>query len=280
MKKYFVLLLIFVLGYTQAQKHEVGLFLGGANGITDVGRSDYINPFPRKATNGTMLPIAIGFIYRYNLNPQQSLRFNLDYATFGDNDINSTEDYRYYRGASYNNKVIEASILFEYNFFPINSEQKFAHSPYIFAGIGAFGYNKNTYTVTNSFVRDTDGNIDTTATTFDTSVESDSKKEFAFTVPFGVGYKVKFNWNWIIGAEVGFRPTGSDGLDMGAAKEKDFTFVNEDGLTGSFSEEEIENSNNSVIGSYNIGNRTNRDWYVFSGLTLTYTFGRPSCYCD
>ncbi|MGV4461943.1 DUF6089 family protein [Ornithobacterium rhinotracheale] len=22
------------------------------------------------------------------------------------------------------------------------------------------------------------------------------------------------------------------------------------------------------------------DWYVFTGFTLTYTFGRPACFCD
>ena len=28
------------------------------------------------------------------------------------------------------------------------------------------------------------------------------------------------------------------------------------------------------------GNFNNNDWYVFSGFTLTYTFGRKPCYCN
>ena len=28
------------------------------------------------------------------------------------------------------------------------------------------------------------------------------------------------------------------------------------------------------------GNTSNKDWYVLSGITLTYSFGRPACYCD
>ena len=28
------------------------------------------------------------------------------------------------------------------------------------------------------------------------------------------------------------------------------------------------------------GNFNNNEWYVFSGLTLTYTFGRKPCYCN
>jgi hypothetical protein len=28
------------------------------------------------------------------------------------------------------------------------------------------------------------------------------------------------------------------------------------------------------------GNINNTDWYVFSGITLTYTFGRNPCFCN
>ncbi|MEP2335783.1 MAG: DUF6089 family protein, partial [Nonlabens ulvanivorans] len=28
------------------------------------------------------------------------------------------------------------------------------------------------------------------------------------------------------------------------------------------------------------GNINNNDWYVFSGVTLTYAFGRKPCYCN
>ena len=27
------------------------------------------------------------------------------------------------------------------------------------------------------------------------------------------------------------------------------------------------------------GNTNNKDWYVFTGFTLTYTFGNKPCYC-
>ena len=37
----------------------------------------------------------------------------------------------------------------------------------------------------------------------------------------------------------------------------------------------------NVDGSFNqnFGNINNNDWYVFSGVTLTYTFGNKPCYC-
>jgi hypothetical protein len=37
----------------------------------------------------------------------------------------------------------------------------------------------------------------------------------------------------------------------------------------------------NIDGSFNqkFGNINNNDWYVFTGATLTYTFGTKPCYC-
>ena len=32
--------------------------------------------------------------------------------------------------------------------------------------------------------------------------------------------------------------------------------------------------------NYNFGNINNKDWYMFSNFSLTYTFGRNPCYCN
>ncbi|MDA9239205.1 DUF6089 family protein, partial [Flavobacteriaceae bacterium] len=28
------------------------------------------------------------------------------------------------------------------------------------------------------------------------------------------------------------------------------------------------------------GNQNNNDWYVFTGITFSFTFGREPCYCN
>ena len=33
------------------------------------------------------------------------------------------------------------------------------------------------------------------------------------------------------------------------------------------------------LSALRFGNLNNNDWYVFSGITLTYTFGEKPCYC-
>lgn len=275
----FIFITIFALN-VQAQKHELGLFLGGANGITDIGRTDFINPMPKSYDQGEpVIPIALGLIYRFNLNPQQSLRLNLDYARFIDNDRLAAEDYRYNRGAKYSQSLFEASILFEYNFFPINSEQQRAHSPYIFAGGGVFGYQHPEYTVYHRAIDGTTG--PTTATDFETVIEKSNSTKFSYTIPFGAGYKYKFNWQWIVAAEIGVRPTSIDDLDMAFAQPEDFTYVIEDGIEAVDGvSAEILRRNDELIIERQLGDHSNNDWYVFTGLTLTYTFGRPACFCD
>jgi len=61
----------------------------------------------------------------------------------------------------------------------------------------------------------------------------------------------------ILAAEVGIRYTFTDNLDGSFP---------DDGDTG--------------FATRNFGNISNNDWYVFSGISLTYTFGRKPCYCD
>ncbi len=286
MKRLFILLVAFLScanGYSQ--KHEVGLMLGGANGITDVGRTDFINPLPKQYKGSSVtMPWLVGLIYRRNFNPQQGLRLNLDYAHIIDNDRIAPEDYRFNRGAKYSQNIFEASLVYEYNFFAINSEQQNAHSPYIFFGFGGFSYDKPRYTVFHEFNRDDSGQpiAPTSSGDFTTFISKDTETTFSFTVPFGLGYRYKFNYQWIVGIEFGFRPTFVDDIDLAWSLSDDFNYEIESGLESSLPgiPQEIQSRNSELILQRQLGDYSNKDWYVFTGLHLTYAFGRPPCFCD
>lgn len=79
--------------------------------------------------------------------------------------------------------------------------------------------------------------------------------EAALAVPMTMGVKANILENFILGFEVGARYTFTDNLDGSYAK---------------------DDSN----AAYRFGNLESRDWYVFTGLTLTYTFGNKPCYCS
>lgn len=73
-------------------------------------------------------------------------------------------------------------------------------------------------------------------------------------IPMILGVKSNITPNFVLGLEVGARYTYADDLD------------------GS-------NPTNDNLKNLQFGNINNNDWYVFSGLTLTYTFGNKPCYC-
>lgn len=77
-----------------------------------------------------------------------------------------------------------------------------------------------------------------------------------FSLPMVVGIKGTISRKLILALEFGARYTFTDNLD------------------GSASEEISSQTNYPTFGNSNMN-----DWYIFSGLTLTYTFGRRPCYC-
>ena len=83
-------------------------------------------------------------------------------------------------------------------------------------------------------------------------VSNNNKISNSFGIPMHIGTKSNINPHTVLAIEVGARYTFTDNLD--GSNPKDDTKMK-------------------------FGNINNNDWYVFSGLTLTYTFGSKPCYC-
>ena len=83
--------------------------------------------------------------------------------------------------------------------------------------------------------------------------KTDSNK-YTLAIPIIIGVKTRINQNFVLAAELGARYTYSDNLD------------------GS-------NPKSDNLKAFRFGNTNSRDWYVFSGFTLTYSFGDKPCYC-
>jgi len=85
-------------------------------------------------------------------------------------------------------------------------------------------------------------------------LERDDKQK-SFNIPMVVGAKTRLTEHLNIGFEIGARYTFTDNID------------------GS-------KPNNPKYVQYAFGNLNSNDWYVFSGFTLTYTFGQNPCFCN
>ena len=84
---------------------------------------------------------------------------------------------------------------------------------------------------------------------------SENTSSWAYGIPMILGFKGQIADQLVIAGEIGARYTFSDELDGSKPDDRfrqDFAF----------------------------GNTNSNDWYVFTGVTLTYTFGEKPCYCN
>ena len=299
MKKRIIFSSIFLLcflPFAWGQRHELGVQVGGSNLVGDIGSTALINPFPGKFANisNEGIPFYGGILYRLNFNPHQSLRFNLGYNHIQFNDDYAKEAYRKNRQLWGSKSIYEASAVFEYNFLPVNNEQKNPMwSPYIFGGVSALLMDTPMITFVHDFNRLPDGTIinnpPADGNDFSSKATLSNTKKATFAIPFGIGLKYKFNYNWVIFGEVMFRPTFSDAVDNSSISSSSIKstynrdILGTDGNSLLQSEPYISVANareQSYLGTKQIGNTNSKDWVNTISVGISYAFGRPPCYCD
>lgn len=82
--------------------------------------------------------------------------------------------------------------------------------------------------------------------------EDESNNTFA--IPMILGIKTNITPQWVLSLEVGVRYTFADDIDGSNPKKDSYKPLK-------------------------FGNINSNDWYTFSGITLSYTFGENPCYC-
>ncbi len=294
MQKNFLYSLIAVLisSVSVAQKHEIGVQLGMSNLVGDIGKTNYVLQRPVLSNIPDYgIPFYGGLLYRMNFNPYQTLRFNIGYSHIQFIDVTAKEEYRRNRKLWGTNSIMEVDALFEYNFFPVNDEQTGMLSPYVFGGLGAMIASTPQLIVENDFRRVNEvAQAPLTPDDFETNIRYQSGKQVAIAVPFGVGLKYKFNYNWALFGEFMFRPTFSDSIDYSVidgnnvkvSYNKDITVdgKNKSVLQESPYREVAEARTADILKQRQIGNTNSKDWVNSITLGLSYSFGRQPCYCN
>lgn len=110
------------------QRQEYGLMLGATQYFGDLNPEygfKHIRP-------------AGGAFYRYYFNPYISMRIGLSYAQLGYKDSYADNPYQQTRNLSFQNNIMEATAVGEFNFFRFqtgNTDRRF--TPYMALGLGA-----------------------------------------------------------------------------------------------------------------------------------------------
>jgi hypothetical protein len=171
-KNIFVLLiLVFSFALIEAQrKDNIGIFAGTSYYYGD------INPDRLFYSPG----LAIGGIFRYNINKRYAFRLN-GYFTSLSGDPNDFSDVVHVitPSTAFNNNIFDAACQIEFNFFPyVPTVKKWDYTTYISGGIGYV-----------------------------------SVSNIPITIPFGIGFKLNVTNTICTGFEWSFRKTFNDLID-------------------------------------------------------------------
>ena len=259
-----------------AQNWEVGIFVGGSNYSGDLSPT----PIVFDETNP-----AFGGLIRYNIQPYLTFKGNVYYGKISGTDENAQTEQNRRRNLSFRSNVLDIGGQFEVNilgFEPGNYERKF--SPYAFAGLSVFKFDPEAY-FNDEWVR-----LQPLGTEGQGTTQYNEREKYALTqisVPFGVGLKYNFSGNWNLGVEVGWRKTFTDYLDDVSNTYASLQVLrNQSGsLSAQLSNRSAEldgemfpNEFDEEYDTYYRGNPTNMDWYIFPGLTLSYTIIPKECF--
>jgi len=184
---------------------------------------------------------ALGALFKWNKSKRYAWRASIIYGEFIADDSKSSMASRVERNFAVKNSVTEFSAGLEVNFVEYNLHRLgSAFTPYLYTGLTYFRYDYN-YIDARDLV-------------------NEGQKDGTFAIPMTVGFKKRISQFLILGGEIGARYTFTDNLDASHPEKLDLV----DETTGAPFDPKF-------------GNIFSKDWYVFTGLTLTYTFGRKPC---
>ncbi len=264
MKYFFTIVVLAVTTTVLSQFHtgrsrsELGVMIGGSYYIGDLNQYGHF-----KNTH-----LAGGIVYRYNINPRLSFRANLLYARVSGYDSQAKSEVLRQRNLSFASDIYELGAGFEFNYFPFQlGHDRYKGTAYLLAEIGVFQMNPTTV------VGDREVELRSLGTEGQ-GTSLNTKGYYSLTqicLPLGVGVKLSLGEYIGINFEFGIRKTFTDYLDdVGGESYADpLVLAAENGPLSAA----LSNKSGSPYG--NRGNSATKDWYVFTGMMITFRLGKP-----
>jgi hypothetical protein len=217
------------------------------------------------STHFNNLRVAGGITYRKNFDRRFTFKSSALYTNVYANDENSKDAIKVNRNLKFKSDIIELSGQIEFNFLPYETGNSLYNwTPFIFTGVSIFNYNPQ--------AEGSDGqwyNLQELGTEGQGTTSFPNRKKYSLTqlsVPFGGGVKIGVSDNFNIIVEYGLRKTFTDYID-----DVSTTYA---GIPSEFTNIAIELADQSIDGPQLAGiargDETNKDWYSFSGITLSF----------
>ena len=255
-----LLTLLFPLTTFSQQKLNLTFFGGIAN---------YSGDLQEKRFTVDQAGGAFGAGLSYELAPKILARGQLTFAKVKAADkFNSSEVLRQ-RNLSFASNIIDASLVLDYSFFDLAIHKA---TPYVFLGGNLFRFNPHTTDSLNNkaFLAE----LGTEGQGLAEYPDRKFYKKIQIGVPFGIGVRIRVTDNAYLGYEIGIRKTFTDYID-----DVSKTYVDQDLLLANnrpraaslaFRSDELKGNNLTYPPGNTVrGGEKYKDWYYFSGITLS-----------
>ncbi|HVI49434.1 MAG TPA: DUF6089 family protein [Chitinophaga sp.] len=262
-----LLLFMAVPFFSFAQDWHVGAFVGISNYSGDLVKQKVDMRYSRPS---------LGLLVRKDINRYLTIRAAFTWGIATGADSTSKQADLVARNLSFKTNIFEGSLIAELNFLDI--EEK-GFTPYVFAGVAGFGFDPT--------AKDQSGNkvrlrpLGTEGQGLPQYPDRQPYDLFSFSFPFGAGVKAILNDKWTLGFEIGLRPTLTDYLD-----DVSRTYVDQNTLLAYRGQKSVDmayrgdevTAKGTTPGTYppdgtTRGSAKYKDWYSFSGVTITYRLG-------
>ncbi|MBX3253791.1 MAG: hypothetical protein KF862_06585 [Chitinophagaceae bacterium] len=182
------------------------------------------------------------------------------------------------RNLDFSSKLYDASVTFVYEIFDL-SEKKY--TPYVFAGVSLFHFSP--YTYDSSGTKRWLYGFRTEGQGLPQYPDRPRYKLDQFSIPLGGGIRFAVNRNISLGWEFRFNKTFTDYIDDVSTTYADRDILlAEKGMKSvelAYRGGEVNHAGTYPLAGAQRGNPKTKDWYYFSGITVSYRlFQRPESY--
>jgi hypothetical protein len=196
----FLSLILFITPKTEAQRHEVGFFVGGDYYLGDLVSSQFA---------GQIGP-NFGLMYRYDFNRRIAARIAGHYGMLYGDSKDNKENLRY-KNLSFQSMLLDIEMGIEINFLEFDpSSDKHKFTPFVFGGVSVFRFNPKAEYQGQLYELQPLGTEGQGTTAFP---DKKPYRLMSWSIPFGGGVKFAISRRVNIALEYGLRKTFTDYLD-------------------------------------------------------------------
>lgn len=279
----FTLFIFAIASIASAQVNSTYFSVGAAINAANY-KGDLDDDFTLKFTRP-----GVGAMAFFHFNPHMAVRITFNQGWMFAKDNNSTDDARKARNLHFRSHITEFSLQLVYEFFGTKRRYVFRPylSPYVFAGGAVFNYNPKAR-LNGEWIAlqplGTEGQyLPGQNTDYQTGKKINYPEPYKltqFSIPFGIGVRYRLTDKLDLRAEIGLRKTFTDYLDDVSGQYPDPQALMAQNPTAALLSDRVDKGVYPEGGKKYFGIRGHsdqEDWYIFSGVSVTYILDWVKC---